>query len=71
MCINVGEFKKFFESIKNKPQPSVIEYIRDGASMKALLLKSMTVSLFIYLNNSHLHLHCNNNINNIFTICKF
>ena len=38
----VADMDSFFAKIKNTPQRAIIEYVRDGASMKALLLDSWT-----------------------------
>lgn len=38
----VEDMDAFFAKVKNTPQRAIIEYIRDGASMKALLLDSWT-----------------------------
>lgn len=41
-----SDVMSLYSKIKNKPQRALVEYIRDGSSIKALLLDSMTLITF-------------------------
>lgn len=43
---DVEDPEALFKTIKSKPQRAIIEYVRDGAAFKALLLDSMTIVSF-------------------------